>query len=78
MRYPSYKQISCGCCTGDGTGVHSGNDRCTCHMHQDVPRGLPPHVCAHHAEHSSPWTGAPNRIDGDQAILAQRRAKALG
>lgn len=36
-------QAGCGCCSGP---VH---DRCCCHMHQDIPRGLRAHKCSLHA-----------------------------
>jgi hypothetical protein len=48
--YEPHKRISCGCCSGNGTGAGMpGNDQCVCWMHQDTPRGRPVHVCAHHA-----------------------------
>lgn len=37
------RRISCGCCAGPE------EDRCTCHMHQDRPRGRPARVCSSHA-----------------------------
>lgn len=34
--------ISCGCCRGPA------EDRCCCHMHQDIQRGLRAHKCSLH------------------------------
>lgn len=44
------QRLTCGCCTGDGSGRTNmqGNDRCVCAIHQDTPRGEPPHVCLFH------------------------------
>jgi hypothetical protein len=38
-----HEKISCGCCRS-----HDENDRCTCHIHQDIPRGLRAKVCSFH------------------------------
>lgn len=35
-------QPGCGCCAGPV------EDRCCCHMHQDIPRGLRAHKCSLH------------------------------
>lgn len=35
-------KISCGCCAGPE------NNRCTCWMHQDRTRGIPPRTCTRH------------------------------
>lgn len=34
--------LSCGCCRGPE------NDRCCCHIHQDISRGLRAHKCSRH------------------------------
>jgi hypothetical protein len=36
--------LSCGCCRGPA------EDRCCCHIHQDIPRGLRAHKCSRHAD----------------------------
>lgn len=36
--------ISCGCCVGPV------EDRCCCHFHQDISRGLVAHKCSMHCE----------------------------
>jgi hypothetical protein len=38
---PPINTVSCGCCS-------SG---CVCEIHQDIPRGPRPAVCAFHADH---------------------------
>lgn len=48
---PPHQRLSCGCCTGDGTGRSNwqGNDRCVCVNHQDIPRGEPMRACRFHS-----------------------------
>lgn len=36
------RQIGCGCCVGPEY------DRCCCHIHQDITRGLWAHKCSMH------------------------------
>lgn len=36
------RKIGCGCCVGPE------NDRCCCHMHQDIRLGLPAKICSFH------------------------------
>ena len=48
-----HEKISCGCCRS-----HDENDRCTCHVHQDISRGLRAKACSYHktleAERAAP------------------------
>lgn len=50
-----YRQLGCGCCTGRAYTVketwgeyEDRTDRCTCWMHQDMPRGIAPKKCSQH------------------------------
>lgn len=52
---PNYRQVGCGCCTGrEATeqadwGTYTVRvDQCVCWIHQDTPRGRPPHKCTAH------------------------------
>ena len=50
------RELSCGCCEAG----------CVCHHHQDVPRGVPVHVCAYHqvTPHTRTTSPLPGPDDG--------------
>lgn len=52
------RTISCGCCTGFGKWPNN-TDRCTCHIHQDIGRGLPAKQCTYHDAHGHPMVTSP-------------------
>jgi hypothetical protein len=42
-------RVSCGCCTGDGSGDFRNGDYCVCHNHMDIPNGIRPRTCSMHS-----------------------------
>lgn len=59
MNNTPHRQIGCGCCTGDIDGPKDftglAADRCTCHIHQDAPRGILPKACSRHDQLVQQW-----------------------
>ena len=61
------EQIGCGCCRGPE------NDRCCCHIHQDIPRGLRAHKCSIHngeATCSQPGAHVPEHDNGNAQTMS--------
>ena len=53
-------QLTCGCCAGPE------EDRCCCHIHQDIPRGLRAHKCSLHSDAQQHNERSRRQLERDQ------------
>lgn len=58
-------QPGCGCCSGPV------EDRCCCHIHQDIPRGLRAHKCSIHTGRQPRKSDAQFDFDAEDEGSAQ-------
>lgn len=62
------EKIGCGCCKGPE------KDRCCCHMHQDISRGLRAKICSRHESRS----GAPKSARGESRLWVPNSRRGTG
>jgi hypothetical protein len=64
-----HEKISCGCCRS-----HDENERCVCHIHQDVWRGQPAKTCSFHMAYQNAITDA-NQLATRKLIDGLKRSQ---